>query len=159
MMPACTGLPPGELICNTMACEPSSSNAARKALTVHSALASAPSAISPLIATTAVCGWLGPELPTPARCKPAQANVAARTNHANRKNMRQRRPARCSAKVANAKRSKVSRSHTTLWLGADGLLGCWWLSDMSGVKEEIQKVLSCKQYASGPRHLFQKGQS
>jgi hypothetical protein len=30
---------------------------------------------------------------------------------------------------------------------------------MSGVKEEIQKVLSCKQYASGPRHLFPKGQS
>ena len=73
--------------------------------------------------------------------------------------MRQRLLARCSAKVAKAKRSKVSRSHTTLWLGADGVLGDWWLSDMSVVKEEIQKVLSCKQYASGPRHLILKGQS
>ena len=35
-------------------------------------------------------------------------------NHAKRKKMRQRRLARCSAKVANAKRSKVSRSHAVL---------------------------------------------
>ena len=58
MMPACTGLPPGELISSTTACAPSSSNAERNEATTYSALASAPLAISPLMSTTAVCGVL-----------------------------------------------------------------------------------------------------
>ena len=58
MIPACTGLPPGELISSTRACEPSSSSALRMAATTNSALASAPLAISPLMSTTAVCGVL-----------------------------------------------------------------------------------------------------
>src|SRR5258708_14608895 len=56
MMPACTGLPPGELISSTTAREPESSKALRMAATTNSALASAPAAISPLTSTTAVCG-------------------------------------------------------------------------------------------------------
>lgn len=56
MMPACTGLPPGELISSTTAREPESSKALRMAATTNSALASAPEAISPLISTTAVWG-------------------------------------------------------------------------------------------------------
>jgi hypothetical protein len=56
MMPACTGLPPGELISSTTPLAPSSSKAAFIAATTNSALASPPLAISPLISTTAVCG-------------------------------------------------------------------------------------------------------
>ena len=41
MMPACTGLPPGELISSTTALAPSSSKAVRMAATTASALASA----------------------------------------------------------------------------------------------------------------------
>jgi hypothetical protein len=54
-------------------------------------------------------------------CAPVQSNTAINVNHAKRKKIRQRRLARCSAKVANAKRSKVSRSHTVLWLGVSVL--------------------------------------
>ncbi|MNT50444.1 hypothetical protein D3C72_1873640 [compost metagenome] len=55
IMPACTGLPPGELISSTTALAPSSSNAVRSAAITYSALASAPEAISPFSSTTAVC--------------------------------------------------------------------------------------------------------
>jgi hypothetical protein len=41
MIPACTGLPPGELMRNTTACALASSKAVFKALTRFSALASA----------------------------------------------------------------------------------------------------------------------
>jgi len=59
MSPACTGLPPGELISKTSAREPPSSRAERMAAMTFSALASPSEAISPLIATMAVCGMLG----------------------------------------------------------------------------------------------------
>jgi len=59
MRPACTGLPPGELISSTSAREPLSSSAERMAAMMFSALASPSEAISPLIATMAVCGVLG----------------------------------------------------------------------------------------------------
>ena len=59
MMPACTGLPPGELISSTNAREPLSSSAARMAAMMLSALASPSEAISPLMVTMAVCGRLG----------------------------------------------------------------------------------------------------
>ena len=59
MMPACTGLPPGELMRSTTACAPASSNALFSAATRFSALASASAAISPRTSISAVCGPLG----------------------------------------------------------------------------------------------------
>ena len=55
-MPACTGLPPGELMRSTTASEPWSSNAAFSAALISSALASVSGAISPRTSTSAVCG-------------------------------------------------------------------------------------------------------
>ncbi|MNT97781.1 hypothetical protein D3C72_2401780 [compost metagenome] len=58
MMPACTGLPPGEPISKTTACAPLSSKAERSDAITFSALASASDAISPRISITAVWGVL-----------------------------------------------------------------------------------------------------
>ncbi len=58
-MPACTGLPPGELMRSTMALAPSSSNAVLMPGSRFSALASAPAAISPRTSISAVCGPVG----------------------------------------------------------------------------------------------------
>ncbi len=61
MMPACTGLPPGELMRSTMALALSSSNAALMPGNRFSALASAFAAISPRTSISAVCGPVGIE--------------------------------------------------------------------------------------------------
>ena len=58
-MPACTGLPPGELMRITTACAPSSSKAFFSAATRFSALASEPASISPRTSISAVCGPVG----------------------------------------------------------------------------------------------------
>ena len=97
MMPACTGLPPGELISKTTAWAPSSSNALRMAETMTSALASPPEAISPLTSTMAVCGWLTSLLCMPLRSMPSQTSAAKNSNQARRIPYFQRRAARCSA--------------------------------------------------------------
>ena len=55
-MPACTGLPPGELMRSTMACAPLSSKADLSAPIRFSALASVSAAISPRTSMSAVCG-------------------------------------------------------------------------------------------------------
>ncbi len=66
MRPACTGLPPGELMRSTTACEPASSKALRKPEITFSALDSPSTAISPRISISAVCGPLG--APVARRC-------------------------------------------------------------------------------------------
>ena len=119
-MPACTGLPPGELISNTTACEPTSSKALRKAALISSALASEPLAISPLISTTAVCGAL--LVGVPSWLSSHQAIPPNKPSHNKRQNMRQRRVARCSAKVAKTNFSSTARSHPGAGAGAGGLL-------------------------------------
>ena len=109
-MPACTGLPPGELMSSTTAFAPSSSKAAFRAALINSALASAPSAISPLISTTAVCGAETlPVLGAP-RCITNQINAPKNSNHARRTKVFQRRVAFCSFSAANASFSSVLRS-------------------------------------------------
>lgn len=109
MMPACTGLPPGELMSSTTACEPESSKALRMAATTNSALASAPAAISPLMSTTAV--W-GVDLLTVAasRCSTTQAMAMAKTSQARREKVRQRRAERCSDSVEKTSFSSTPRS-------------------------------------------------
>ena len=57
--PPMIGLPPGELINKTKACEPESSSALRMEAMTFSALPSPSEPISPLIETMAVCGMLG----------------------------------------------------------------------------------------------------
>src|SRR2546427_504920 len=109
MMPACTGLPPGELISSTTAREPESSKALRMAATTNSALASAPAAISPLTSTTAVCGE---ELVVVAVSLANSTHSTTRMSavHSRRPNRRQRREARCSLMVAKTSFSSTSRS-------------------------------------------------
>ena len=117
MMPACTGLPPGELISSTTALEPSSSKALRMAATTNSALASAPEAISPLMSTTAVWGAL--LLALGAACIIAPPKMAStRSNQAKRKKIFQRRAARCSVSAANASFSSTARSQPGSVVGA-----------------------------------------
>src|SRR3990167_780361 len=109
MIPACTGLPPGELMSSTKACEPSSSSALRMAATTNSALASAPLAISPLMSTTAVWGVLLLALGDAWR-RAAKATAAISTSHARRKKIFQRRALRCSWRAEKASFSSVARS-------------------------------------------------
>jgi hypothetical protein len=113
-MPACTGLPPGELMRITTATAFFSSNALRSADTMFSALASPSDAISPRISTSAVCGPLGVEaLP---RCADTAPQITARAsrNHARRPARRQRRsvrrsrissPLTCATKCSRRERS------------------------------------------------------
>jgi len=58
-MPACTGLPPGELMRSTTAWAPTSSKASFRPDSSTSALDSPPEAISPRSSTSAVCGPVG----------------------------------------------------------------------------------------------------
>ena len=118
MMPACTGLPPGELMSSTSACEPSSSSALRMAATTNSALASAPAAISPLMSTTAVCGLLLVAV-FMSRDITAQARKTKKASHPKRVKVRQRRAARCSARVAKASFSSTSRSQPGALAGGE----------------------------------------
>jgi hypothetical protein len=91
MMPACTGLPPGELISSTTAREPESSKALRMAATTNSALASAPEAISPLISTTAVWGEVLVLVAVSLK-NTAHSTSSTTTDHSRRLKKRQRRP-------------------------------------------------------------------
>ena len=109
MMPACTGLPPGELISITTAREPESSKALRMAATTNSALASAPEAISPLSSTTAVWGVV--LVLVAVSLKNTTHNTASTTaDHSRRLYRRQRREAFCSLREANTSFSSTSRS-------------------------------------------------
>src|SRR5471032_3117963 len=95
-MPACTGLPPGELMRITTATAVFSSNALRSAETMFSALASPSDVISPRISTSAVCGPFGVlVLPRCADTRP-QTTATANRNQARRLNRRQRRSLRRS---------------------------------------------------------------
>jgi len=126
MMPACTGLPPGELISSTTACEPSSSKALRMAATTNSALASAPEAISPLMSTTAVCGVLL-LAPVEAWRMAPKTSAATSSSQAKRKKIFQRRAERCSLKAAKASFSSVARSQPgscAAARAADGVADC-----------------------------------
>jgi hypothetical protein len=98
MMPACTGLPPGELISRTTAWEPESSNAVRIDATTDSALASLSDAISPLISITAVCGSVLSALTCPFP-NSAHARKTKKASQASRMKLRQRRAVRCSCSV------------------------------------------------------------
>jgi hypothetical protein len=122
MMPACTGLPPGELISSTTALAPSSSKAAaQRRHDDDSALASVPAAISPLISTTAVCGV--------DFCRPTACAAGDRPDgdqEAPARQGGQSAPAarrRCSASAANASFSSVARSQPGA-LGRRGI--CYW---------------------------------
>ena len=118
IMPACTGLPPGESIISTRAREPWSSSALRMAAMMNSAFAFASLAMAPLISTTAVCG---PLIAAVALSRPSHQNVARKApSQAKRQKMRQRRAARCSRTVANTRRSSTSRSQP----GAAGAAAC-----------------------------------
>ena len=97
MMPACTGLPPGELINNTTACEPSSSKAERKEVTTALEPARPSASISPLISITAVCAVDVLVLLAP-RCKTTQDSTTKKTNQAKRNALRHCRARRCSFK-------------------------------------------------------------
>ena len=134
-MPACTGLPPGELINSTTAFEPSSSNAARSAALMNSALASAPSAISPLSATTAVCGVLT-SLSGALRSSANQTSTPKKVSQDRRTKVRQRRVAFCSSNAAKASFSSVARSQpppaATPESRADGLSGALGKSKEEG---------------------------
>src|SRR6218665_1395411 len=109
MMPACTGLPPGELISSTRAGEPPVSRALRIAATTNSALAPAPAAISPLMWTMAVCGALL-LMPGTVWRSVTNAMLAISTSQGSRKKVLQRRMLRCSLRVAKASFSSVARS-------------------------------------------------
>ena len=110
-MPACTGLPPGELISNTTALAPASSKAARSAAFTNSALASAPAAISPLISTTAVCGPDASLVGVP-RCSASHTRIIKKSSQDRRTKVFQRRAVFCSFSAANANFSSVARSQT-----------------------------------------------
>src|SRR6478735_1485437 len=109
MMPACTGLPPGELISSTMPLAPSSSKAVFIAATTNSALASAPAAISPLISITAVCGVALAVAGVP-RDTANQSRKTKKASQLRRTKVFQRRVARCSRTAAKASFSSVARS-------------------------------------------------
>jgi hypothetical protein len=113
MMPACTGLPPGELISSTMPLAPSSSKAVFIAATTNSALASAPAAISPLISITAVCGVALAVAGVP-RDIANQSRKTKKASQLRRTKVFQRRVARCSRSEAKASFSSVARSHPAM---------------------------------------------
>jgi hypothetical protein len=86
MMPACTGLPPGELMRSTTACAPSSSKA-RSAATMSSALASVSAEISPASPPARCAAWarcgLGATLNiSPSTSGPGQAQPGQAEKHA-----------------------------------------------------------------------------
>ena len=120
MMPACTGLPPGELMSNTTAKAPVSSNALRMEDTTNSALASPSEAISPLISTNAVWGVEPPFVERP-KSNPMTTTKAIKAIQLKRAHKRERRLARCSSKAEKANFSSTSRSQpVACWEGSLG---------------------------------------
>src|SRR5215207_8479751 len=117
MMPACTGLPPGELIRSTTPLAPSSSKAVFMAATTNSALASAPLAISPLISTTAVCAVVLAVAGEP-RETTSQTRKMKKASQLRRTKVFQRRAACCSRRLAKASFSSVVRSQPGCCVGS-----------------------------------------
>ncbi len=105
-MPACTGLPPGELMRSTTACAPVSSKALVSAATRFSALASDSLSISPRISTSAVCGPDGAVIAMRCDISP-QATAKASASHTSLKKMRQRRSLRRSRSNSRAASSSA----------------------------------------------------
>jgi hypothetical protein len=104
--PACTGLPPGELMSKIKACDPGSSKAVRMDDMTFSALASVSGPISPWMVTSAVCGKLvcvAGEL----RLNTCQTTKPKKSNQAKRMPIFQRRWACCSLRLAKARSTRV----------------------------------------------------
>lgn len=113
-MLACTGLPPGLLMCSTTPTVPESSNASSSAELMSSALALLPAAISPSIDTSAVWRLLD-SLPSPEKSNTASMIATTAISQRKRNAMRQRRARRCSMIAAIAMRSSAARSQPGSW--------------------------------------------
>src|SRR5581483_681629 len=108
MMPACTGLPPGELIRRITPCVFLSLNALCSAPVTRSALASPLESITPTTSTSAVCL---PELTSSSRgLMISSRNIVRYPNPRSLKKIPQRRARRCSRSDDAASFSRTSRS-------------------------------------------------